>query len=119
MHGDEQPTLIMVKRTIAGPDMITPGMGFMAARKAMLRADGLDASMPCPKSGKDKSQDQSGSENQMDQPSDDHMAAMKEIAEQLYKASKMHKGQADKLMGLIKGESSDEPDSEGEKKELY
>lgn len=32
--------------------------------------------------------------------SDDHHMAMKEMAEELYKASEMHKGQADKLMAL-------------------
>lgn len=50
MH-DDQPTLIMVKRAIAGPEIVTPGMGYNAARKAMLHADGLDAGAPCPSSG--------------------------------------------------------------------
>ena len=50
MH-DDQPTLIMVKRAIAGPEIITPGMGYKKARKAMLHAEGLDAGAPCPSSG--------------------------------------------------------------------
>ena len=33
MH-DDQPTLIMVKRSIAGPDIITPGMGYQQAPPA-------------------------------------------------------------------------------------
>ena len=118
MH-DDQPTLIMVKRSIAGPDIINPGMGFMAARKAMLHAEGLDAGAPCPHSGKDKPPAEPASKDQMDQPSGDHVAERKEIAEQLYKASEMHKGQADRLMKYVEGDSQDESDSEGEKKELY
>ena len=46
MHKSE-PTLIVMKRRIAGPEIIDPGMGFAAARKAMLHADGLDAGSPC------------------------------------------------------------------------
>jgi len=53
MH-DDQPTLIMVKRAIAGPEIITPGVGYNAARKEMLHAEGLDAGAPCPSSGTDK-----------------------------------------------------------------
>ena len=47
MHKPE-PTLIIMKRRIAGPEIIDPGMGFAAARKAMIHADGLDAGAPCP-----------------------------------------------------------------------
>ena len=90
MH-DDQPTLIMVKRAIAGPSIITPGMGYMKARKAMLHADGLDAGAPCPHPNDE-------SKSGTDQSSGDHTDQMREIADQLYKASDMHKGQADKLM---------------------
>lgn len=114
MH-DDQPTLIMVKRAIAGPSIITPGMGFMKARKAMLHADGLDAGAPRPLPDDE-------SKSGMSRPSDDHIDQMKEIAKQLYKASDMHKGQADKLMALCDEKPLDRPstddDSYGEKKEL-
>ena len=114
MH-DDQPTLIMVKRSIAGPDIITPGMGFQKARKAMLHAEGLEAGAPCPHPGKSEPAEPPGKSEA--QPGD-HQAEMKQIAKELYKASKMHKGQADRLMGYVKGESQDESDSYGDKKEL-
>ena len=114
MH-DDQPTLIMVKRAIAGPSIITPGMGYMKARKAMLHADGLDAGAPCPHPDDE-------SKSGMDQSSGDHTDQMREIADQLYKASDMHKGQADKLMKLLdqkpEGRPHNDSDSYGKKKEL-
>ena len=108
---DDQPTLIMVKRAIAGPRIITPGMGYMQARKAMLHADGLDAGAPCPHPHDEGDHD-------MYQPADDHSAEMKEIADELYKASEMHKGQADRLMGYVKGKSHNDSGSYGKKKDL-
>jgi len=117
MH-DDQPTLIMVKRSIAGPAIITPGMGYQKARKAMLHAEGLDAGAPCPHSGEPKPPGPPGDEDQMSKPSGDHVAEMKEIAEQLYKASKMHKGQADRLMKYVEGDSQNDSGSYGDKKEL-
>ena len=119
MYSDDEPTIIMVKRSIAGPSLIKPGMGFMAARKAMMHAEGLDAGSPCPHSGKDKPHSHSGDKDQMDQSPGDHVAEMKDIADQLYKASKMHKGQADRLMKYVKGNEHSESDSEESKKELY
>lgn len=41
-----------------------------------------------------------GSASKEKKYSDDHHMAMKEMAEELYKASEMHRGQADKLMAL-------------------
>jgi|TARA_R110002020_G_scaffold373387_1_gene584830 hypothetical protein len=113
MH-DDQPTLIMVKRAIAGPEIITPGMGYKKARKAMLHAEGLDAGAPCPSSGPAEHP----APAQMDKPSGDHSADMKEIAEELYKASEMHKGQADRLMGYVKDNPHNDSDSYGKKKDL-
>lgn len=43
-----EPTFIVMKRRIAGPEIVDPGMSFEAARKMMLHADGLDAGAPCP-----------------------------------------------------------------------
>ncbi len=117
MH-DDQPTLIMVKRSIAGPAIITPGMGYQKARKAMLHAEGLDAGAPCPHSGEPKPPGPPGDEDQMSKPSGEHESAIKDIADQLYKASDMHKGQADRLMKLIGAESQNDSGSYGDKKEL-
>lgn len=113
MHGKE-PTLIMVKRSIAGPEIIQPGMGYNAARKAMLHAEGLDAGAPCPHPDHDKQPEP----DQMDKPPGDHSTEMKEIAEELYKASEMHKGQADRLMSYVKDNPHNDSDSYGKKKDL-
>ena len=43
---------------------------------------------------------------------------MKQIAEELYKASEMHKGQADRLMSYVQDDSHDDSDSHGDKKDL-
>jgi|TARA_R110001583_G_scaffold192431_2_gene358898 hypothetical protein len=107
MH-DDQPTLIMVKRSIAGPDIITPGMGYQQARKQMLHAEGLDAGGPCGPAPKSTPASAPAG----------HEDDMKQIAEELYKASEMHKGQADRLMSYVQDDSHDDSDSHGDKKDL-
>jgi len=111
---EKEPTLIMVKRAIAGPQIVTPGMGYNEARKAMLHAEGLDAGGPCPHPG----HDQQPEPDQMDKPSGDHSADMKEIADELYKAAEMHQGQADRLMSYVKDSTHHDSDSYGKKKDL-
>ena len=54
----------------------------------------------------------------MDKPSGDHSADMKEIADELYKAAEMHKGQADRLMSYVKDGTHNDSDSYGKKKDL-
>jgi hypothetical protein len=114
MHKSE-PTFIIMKRRIAGPEIIDPGMGFSSARKAMIHADGLDAGSPCAAVA---GPDQPDLPDQSDEPAGDHQAEMKKMADELYKASEMHKGQADKLMSFVEGNPHNDSGSYGKKKEL-
>lgn len=114
MH-DDQPTLIMVKRAIAGPDIITPGMGYQQARKQMLHAEGLDAGGPCGPAPKSTPLPAKSTPDL-----DPGLAAdeIKDMAEHLYEVARLHKEQADKLMGQVQDDSHDDSDSHGDKKEL-
>ena len=90
MHGSGPALLIVAKREIAGeelPDFSGDSMG--KAKKKML--NGEDESAVPQSSGKE------GADKKY---SDDMHMAMKEMAEELYKASKMHAGQADKLIEM-------------------
>ncbi len=83
MHGSGPKLIIMAKKEVVGEDM--PDFGgdsFVDAKKKMMMGDDEGA----PK-GDDKYSD------------DPHMA-MKEMAKELYKASKLHAGQADKLIEI-------------------
>jgi len=113
MHSSDAPSFIIVKRQIAGPSIIDPGMGYQQARKQMLHAEGLDAGGPCgpaPARAPAKSTPASSPAG--------HADDMKQIAEELYKASEMHKGQADRLMSYVQDDSHDDSDNYGDKKEL-
>jgi hypothetical protein len=111
MHSSDEPSFIIVKRRIAGPSIIDPGMGYQQARKQMLHAEGLDAGGPCgPAPAEAKSTPASSPAG--------HADDMKQIAEELYKASEMHKGQADRLMSYVQDDSHDDSDNYGGKKEL-
>lgn len=79
MHGSGPKLIIVAKKEMMGDEMPNfDGDSYVEAKKKMMSEE--------PK-GDDKYSD------------DAHMA-MKEMAEELYKASKMHAGQADKLMEL-------------------
>ena len=79
MHGSGPKLIIVAKKEVMGDEMPNfDGDSYVEAKKKMMSEE--------PK-GDDKYSD------------DPHMA-MKEMAEELYKASKMHAGQADKLMEL-------------------
>jgi len=79
MHGSGPKLIIVAKKEMMGDEMPNfDGDSYVEAKKKMMSEE--------PK-GDDKYSD------------DPHMA-MKEMAEELYKASKMHAGQADKLMEL-------------------
>ena len=98
MHGSGPKLIIMAKKEVLGDAM--PDFGgdsFVDAKKKMMMGDDEGA----PK-GDDKYSD------------DPHMA-MKEMAKELYKASKLHAGQADKLIEICEemyGKESDEDKSE-------
>lgn len=103
MHGSGPKLLIVAKKEAMGPDCADfGGDSFLDAKKKMVREDSEYGSDP------DK--------------------ALRKIAEELQKASKMHKAQADHIMGLIgdgemdgdEGHSEDESDdgSYGEPHEL-
>jgi hypothetical protein len=98
MHGSGPKLIIMAKKEVVGEDM--PDFGgdsYIEAKKKMMMGDDEGA----PK-GDDKYSD------------DPHMA-MKEMAKELYKASKMHAGQADKLMEICEemyGKKDDSDDSD-------
>jgi hypothetical protein len=95
MHGGPK-IMIIAKRDVAGEDMPDfSGDSYGDARKKMIH----------------------GEESKERKYSDEPHAAMKEMAEELYKASKMHAGQADKLMEMCeemydseKGQYSDGPE---------
>jgi len=97
MHGSAPKLLIIAKREALGDEMPDfSGDSYLDAKKKAVDSD--------------------------DPPdtkySEDHHAAMKEMADELYKASKMHAGQADKLMDICNDmyNESDEPgDSEDDK----
>ena len=102
MH-DDQPTLIMVKRAIAGPEIITPGMGYKKARKAMLHAEGLDAGAPCPSSGP------------AEHPAQAETPAPSDIPAQLKRMADEMSALADQVE---KSSDSSEDESVGEQKDL-
>ena len=81
MHGGPK-LLIITKKEMMGDEMPDfDGDSYVEAKKKMVMGDKDDA-------GAD------------DKYSDDPHMAMKEMAKELYKASKMHAGQADKLMAI-------------------
>ena len=83
MHGMAPKLIIMAKREVIGDDMPDfDGDSYVQAKKKMMMGD-----------------DDKGSKKD-DKYSDDPHMAMKEMAKELYKASKMHAGQADKLMEI-------------------
>ena len=98
MHGSGPKLIIMAKKEVLGEDM--PDFGgdsFVSAKKKMMMGEDMSESK-----GDDKYSD------------DPHMA-MKEMAKELDKASKMHAGQADKLMEICEemyGKESGSDDSE-------
>ena len=80
MHGSGPKLVIIAKKEMLGEEMPNyDGDSFHEAKKKMM---------------KDKPT--------KTEYSDDPAEAMKEMAEQLYKASKLHAGQADKIMELCK-----------------
>jgi len=105
MHGMAPKLLIIAKKEVIGEDGADfDGDSFLEAKKKMIKGDHDD-----------------DSHDDTDKYPDDHHAAMKQMAEELYKASKLHSGQADKLMEICqelyeseKG-SEDNEDSEDEK----
>ena len=98
MHGTGPKLIIMAKKEVLGEEM--PDFGgdsFVEAKKKMMMGD-----------------DEGGPEGDDKYSEDPHMA-MKEMAKELYKASKLHAGQADKLIEICEemyGKESDEDKSE-------
>ena len=85
MHGSGPKLLIVAKKEAMGPDCADfGGDSFLDAKKKMVREDSEYGSDP------DK--------------------ALRKIAEELQKASKMHKAQADHIMDGDEGHSEDESD---------
>lgn len=80
MHGKGPGLVIIAKKEAMGEEMPDfNGDSFLDAKKKMMNGED--------ESGEDK------------YPEDPHMA-MKKMAEELYKASKLHAGQADKLIEI-------------------
>ncbi len=100
MHGMGPKLIIMAKKEVVGDEMPDfHGDSFVEAKKKMMMGD-------------DEGESKKG-----DEYSDDPRMAMKEIAKQLYKASKLHAGQADKVMELceeIFGAGGKDEKSDGE-----
>ena len=98
MHGMGPKLIIMAKKEVLGEDMPDfDGDSFVEAKKKMMMGD-----------------DEGGPKGE-DKYSDDPHMAMKEMAKELYKASKLHAGQADKLIEICEemyGKESDEDKSE-------
>jgi hypothetical protein len=98
MHGTGPKLIIMAKKEVLGEEM--PDFGgdsFVEAKKKMMMGD-----------------DEGGPKGD-DKYSEDPHEAMKQMAKELYKASKLHAGQADKLMEICEemyGKESDEDKSE-------
>jgi hypothetical protein len=91
MHGSAPKLLIIAKKEVIGDDGPNfDGDDYMSAKKKMMESDGEEEPP-----GEDKYSD------------DPHMA-MKEMAKELYKASKLHAGQADKLMEICEEMYSEE-----------
>ena len=83
MHGSGPKLIIMAKKEVLGDAM--PDFGgdsFVDAKKKMMMGEDM------------------GESKKDDKYSDDPHMAMKEMAKELYKASKLHAGQADKLMEI-------------------
>tara|TARA_R100000900_G_scaffold92349_1_gene71778 strand:+ start:153 stop:497 length:345 start_codon:yes stop_codon:yes gene_type:complete len=97
MHGSGPKLVIIAKKEMMGDEMPDfDGDSFLDAKKKMVKDDD---------SGDDKYSD------------DPHMV-MKEMAKELYKASNMHSGQADKLMEICEqmyGDSEKMKDDDDEK----
>ena len=84
MHGNAPKLMIIAKKESMGegcPDF--GGDSYIDAKKKMIKGDS--------------------------EPESGHIESMREIAEALYKASEMHREQADKLMNLS-GDSTDDGD---------
>tara|TARA_R100000005_G_scaffold93462_1_gene69001 strand:- start:1248 stop:1631 length:384 start_codon:yes stop_codon:yes gene_type:complete len=98
MHGMGPKLIIMAKKEVLGEEMPDfDGDSFVEAKKKMMMGD-----------------DEGGPKGD-DKYSDDPHMAMKEMAKELYKASKLHAGQADKLIEICEemyGKESDEDKSE-------
>ena len=98
MHGMGPKLIIMAKKEVLGEEMPDfDGDAFVEAKKKMMMGD-----------------DEGGPKGD-DKYSDDPHMAMKEMAKELYKASKLHAGQADKLIEICEemyGKESDEDKSE-------
>jgi len=98
MHGMGPKLIIMAKKEVLGEEMPDfDGDSFVEAKKKMMMGD-----------------DEGGPKGE-DKYSDDPRMAMKEMAKELYKASKLHAGQADKLIEICEemyGKESDEDKSE-------
>jgi hypothetical protein len=95
MHGSGPKLIIMAKKEVVGEDMPDfDGDSFLDAKKKMMMGDDMGESK-----GDDKYSD------------DPHMA-MKEMAKELYKASELHAGQADKLIEICEKMYSEEHDSD-------
>ena len=78
MHGEGQGLIIIAKKEAQGEEGVSfDGPGYLEAKKKMMKEKPTESKYP-----------------------DEPQAAMKAMAEELYKASKMHAGQADKLMQL-------------------
>ena len=83
MHGMSPKLLIIAKKEVIGDDAPDfDGDGYVEAKKKMMMGD-------------DEKPEKKG-----DKYSDDPHMAMKEMAKELYKASKLHAGQADKLIEI-------------------
>tara|TARA_R100000988_G_C4006386_1_gene172982 strand:- start:421 stop:774 length:354 start_codon:yes stop_codon:yes gene_type:complete len=90
MHGSGPALLILAKREVAGDELPDfSGDSMVKAKKKMLDGES-ESAVP-------QSHDKGEGEKKYSE--DPHMA-MKEMAEELYKASKMHAGQADKLIEI-------------------
>ena len=98
MHGMGPKLIIIAKKEVLGEEMPDfDGDSFVEAKKKMMMGD-----------------DEGGPKGD-DKYSDDPHMAMKEMAKELYKASKLHAGQADKLIEICEemyGKESDEDKSE-------
>lgn len=97
MHGSAPKLLIIAKREALGDEMADfSGDSYIdAKKKAMSSDDPPDTKY-----------------------SEDHHDAMKQMADELYKASKLHAGQADKLMEICEemyNESGDKDESKDDK----
>tara|TARA_R100000388_G_scaffold91397_1_gene73413 strand:- start:1113 stop:1469 length:357 start_codon:yes stop_codon:yes gene_type:complete len=96
MHGDAPKLLIIAKREVMGEEMPDfSGDSYVEAKKKMVKSD----------------------DSKPTEYSDDPREAMSEMIKQLRKASKLHAGQADKLMEICEqmfGESKDMADSDAD-----